>query len=933
MCVKYLKNPVANLHPQLASFFKSTMIDSQNQYQENSKIFENLAGFVLKQTVEKYKAVTSDLAASDTFIFRTIVNRADVLGNTMLHLAAWNNKYEMYDLLVELGADQTCLNNDGLTAFTLSARFGLWGMFEHIWKKHFTSVIWRFGDVLANRVDYQQFETITSGLTSFNSVNEIEFCIQALLQKYILNQASTNAWESTTDSAAASAQSFIDKKLEQRIYSWCEHGLGKFLQNEMSTATPSHKFSRKGAQYKKEELKHDFGLIHMKNALHLITLFRPHGWYNQTKDLIEEVVLSKWSQGYYLVHIGDSLVPYCILILLFCLMWWARRLSILEYSFWWATTPISAPNPNNGLEGTCGWPAIQESFSGRIQAVLIIYGVPSLIRLAIVQCRIRPSDLDENVDWKISTDEIINFMYLNLESILHFVIAGLFMTIGVARVLAGNEQGCHVWALQIEKSATSIAALGLFFNLFILCKPYKGFGLLVLTWYRFLLADVFNFLVMYCMIFLAFLIALQTLHNASFDFLFWMDQSETILPQVQAAMSNRYPDALPNLTYLVNGNPPSSNQLLSTNVALNGCLGNRRSIQDTAFSLLEISFGDGLADALEQARTRDFECAGFSPDLLIGYLLVFWVFLTNTLIMNMLISMMNHTFDKQRDTLSSVWLLDISKRVMRYENNFCELGPRVHRIRQNHSVFSRKYWLSRLEDLILVVYCIPEVHRIVLAAHLARVLAARYGNSYSLPEPDKTPENQGQNGFSWKEIKHIITAELEQSKPPRSCSILFAFANWLWRPHMRLVHNLHNTDEKVVVFGKKMETHKKLWGKTVWEPTAGTCRLAALIYRLELLKETMQHRRLKIRHTTASKETQKGPMTSGVETLIKPAAGGLNCDVANSEQSSIVMADLAYSTLPCPAPKTQGDSPMIIRSSHLRFPSNNLHLNQGCDKV
>ena len=97
----------------------------------------------------------------------------------------------------------------------------------------------------------------------------------------------------------------------------------------------------------------------------------------------------------------------------------------------------------------------------------------------------------------------------------------------------------------MEKSATSIAALGLFFNLFILCKPYKGFGLLVLTWYRFLLADVFNFLVMYGMIFVAFLMALQTLHNASYDYLLWMDQTDTILPQVQEAINKIYPSGGP----------------------------------------------------------------------------------------------------------------------------------------------------------------------------------------------------------------------------------------------------------------------------------------------------------------------------------------------------------------------------------------------------
>jgi hypothetical protein len=533
-------------------------------------------------------------------------------------------------------------------------------------------------------------------------------------------------------------------------------------------------------------------------------------------------------------------------------MWWQRRLNILEHDFWWSSASIRAPDPHGGVESECGWPAIRDSNSGRLQAVLVVYGVPSLLRLATVQCRLRPSDLDENVDWKISTEEVINFMYLNLESLLHIVIAGLFITIAAARVGAGDE--CDSFLLHTEKNATAIAALGLFFNLFILCKPYKGFGLLVLTWYRFLLADVFNFLVMYCMIFLAFLIALQTLHNSYFEYLIWMDQSDDILPRVQAAIQKLYPRAdPPNQAYLVNANPPASNQLLTTQVALDGCRASRRDLQDTAFALLEISFGDGLADALEQARSKPFECAGFSPGSLTGYLLVFWVFLTNTLIINMLISMMNHTFDKQIDSLNAVWLLDISKRIMRYEHHFRELAPRMQRHEHIHPMHSKKYWLCRLEDLGLVLFCTPEIHAGVLIMQAMNVYATKFRQVQELDKevgPLGATDGRKGRGIPWSEVKGVVDAMMDESAPGScsgACSGITASAwDMFWHPHQSLVRSFHPTSLKVVAFGYRAEKHAREYTESD--------RLSALIYRLEQLKDSLQNRKLKIHEVALSED-------------------------------------------------------------------------------
>ena len=165
------------------------------------------------------------------------------------------------------------------------------------------------------------------------------------------------------------------------------------------------------------------------------------------------------------------------------------------------------------------------------------------------------------------------------------------------------------------------------------------------------------------------------------------------------------------MSYLVNANIPSSvTQLQGTTMAMGGCQGIQRRITDTAFSLLEISFGDGLADALEQSRTSDYTCPGYTQDGLISYILVFWVFLTNVLILNMLIAMMNYTFDKQIKEVHSVWLLDVSYRIMRYERIFPELVTQLHRPVVSYSIWRLKFWAQFADNCVLVLYCLPEFH-------------------------------------------------------------------------------------------------------------------------------------------------------------------------------------------------------------------------------
>ncbi len=686
-------------------------------------------------------------------IRKALLDVQDRYGNTLLHVAAWNDKTALYDRLIQLGADAGINNSDGLTPFTLTARLGIWNTFNHIWDRHLTQTVWMFGNVERRASDYTFFDW--KGIKTFVTRAEVQSCMVALVAIYVeygkkvdLKELFQSRSMPKTPNSNEAYTSLLYKHriVEQKAEDWSRAKDCKELRSKIVDWLHRGEMNSKSGKGNAEDDDEIFDQheedAEQRSAIRMITLFRPDGWYKHTKDKLEGVILRKWSDGYHLVHLGQGLLPYCMLLLIFGMMWWKRELHVLQHNLWWATpeataglsglphhevlrNPVVANIPELlrlteasvtgteafrngrlppeifGEESTCGWRAIRDSISGRLQAVQVLYGVICLIRLAFTQRRVRPSDWDENEDMIITTDETINFVYLNLEVLLHIIMCGLYITIGVARVSAGEE--CSDYFVRIEKNSTAIAALFLFINLITVCKPYEGIGLLVLTTYKFLVSDVFNFILMYCTLFAGFLLTLQTLHNSNRVYLAWLDASHSIFPQVKAVTEGA--------TYLVNSNTPEgAERLLDTQTAMNGCAGFKWPIYATAMTLLEISFGDGLADALQQARQSDYACAGFKPDPLTAYILIFWVFLTNVLILNMLIAMMNYTFDRQKKNVHSVWLLDVSYRIMRYERLFPELIDRMQSRRTPYSFWRLKFWNQLFMDACLVIYCFPEIH-------------------------------------------------------------------------------------------------------------------------------------------------------------------------------------------------------------------------------
>ena len=448
---------------------------------------ENAKSLVLQiwQRVLKQFEGQGGAVEEEAFVRRALVNRRDEFGNTMLHLAAWNNKTDMFDRLTALGADLTAVNRNGLTPYTLSVRFGLWSMANHIWNKNFTTVYWSFGNVRAVSVEYQAFEAAALGFAAFTSSREIDACLKSLViyrlmqgkeespqlkgedLEMAMQQIKLQQRGKFEDQVEISEQravqrprkTIIEFQVDGVVSGWCLDTLQKCFMKEMlfnlskfkdtelnglvlPTRILWHKFivQNKLLEIDSQQGNKARGLEKHaeKSALRIITIFRPNCWHEHFKDLMDEVVVDKWMAGYYLVHVGHCLIPYCFLILLFGIMWWYQRLSILEHTFWWSNVPVRAPNPPlDSAEGVCGWHSIWKSHSGAMQLVMVVYGVPSLLRLALIHSRLRPTDLDVDLNWTITTDELINFIFINMESILHVIIAGLFVTIATSRIAAG----------------------------------------------------------------------------------------------------------------------------------------------------------------------------------------------------------------------------------------------------------------------------------------------------------------------------------------------------------------------------------------------------------------------------------------------------------------------------------------------------------------
>eukprot|EP00291_Cryptomonas_curvata_P024454 CAMPEP_0172156042 /NCGR_PEP_ID=MMETSP1050-20130122/2967_1 /TAXON_ID=233186 /ORGANISM="Cryptomonas curvata, Strain CCAP979/52" /LENGTH=1139 /DNA_ID=CAMNT_0012825019 /DNA_START=308 /DNA_END=3727 /DNA_ORIENTATION=+ len=599
------------------------------------------------------------------------INQSDEYGNTPLHLAAWNGSVEIFTWLMEQKADLKAVNNDGLSPLSLTARYGLWDMFGFIRKKFLAHSMWQYGHVLCSDFDFSHIDS--SRNIQDHKDNEAEkkrLCsiLRLLEEKYPSKAPKLPCSLSETGPESSS----LDHDT-----SWCFD-----RQSIMRSAA----LAIQDAKAEGAEQPGGFPFLKSRfiGTLEVIRLYRPEGWYDAIKDCVEDLALKKWRKCYHLVYIGETCIPTFVTFVLFGLMWQYRKLALMENSGvpgWFAPRP-----PADDLEAQCGWASIQNSLSGRLQAVLVIYGVIAMLGVAAMQQRIGIHELDAKRYNSKKRFNAADFFYLNLKAVFCTIASAMFIAIGTARVMAGPE--CKTVYLNAEKNATAIAGLFLFTNLLNMLRPIQIFGAFFITIFKMIVTDLFRFSVVYLSLFLAFLIAIQTLYAANNHF-----------------VTNLVADSLQNISDFPTRRKTTAGGSVrpsADDVML--CSAKIMSTSDTAYKMLTVSLGDGFSDILQDSRARqDPTCGGFQVDYLLSVIYFAWIVLTNILTMNLLIAMLSRTFTSNFEASRDNWILDIVARVIRYEISYPELRQRAHR--PTRTTFSLK---ALREDISLALVCLPE---------------------------------------------------------------------------------------------------------------------------------------------------------------------------------------------------------------------------------
>ncbi len=558
--------------------------------------------------------------------------------------------------------------------------------------------MWRFGHVLCSDFDFSHIDTsrnLRDYAANKDGGKKLSAILYSLSKKYpkALGEFETDplvlrhderwglnpdSWHFNRKALKSSAQIAIQDEIKGDKAAWVKTW----------SAVPGKEFTehKLGEQLKQSRT---FEKSHFIGALEVIRLYRPEGWYEAVKDCINDLVLRKWRECYCFVYIGQTCIPSFITFLIYGIMWQHRKLAVLENKGLpgWTATPL----PANDFEAQCGWASIQNSVSGRLQAVLVLYGVLALLGVAVGQQRIGTYELDPKGQSKIKATNLADFFFLNLNSILCAVVSAMFIAIGTARVMAGSE--CETFYLQAEKNATAIAGLFLAVNLLNTLRPVRAFGAFFTTIFHMIVTDMFKFSVVYLAFFLSFLLAIQSVYAANNHLLDGIAQSSLI--NISEFHTRRKAVASQ-----LGGGPPVDPESCSAKIM---------SMSDTAFKLLTMSLGDGFGDVLQDSRSvPNPACGGFKADFILIVLFFAWIVLTNILAMNLFIAMISQTFEKKFEHSNESWTLDIVARVMSYERGFPDLMNKAH----SPSRSSLGVW-SVLEDVGLTLMCVPEVYWLV----------------------------------------------------------------------------------------------------------------------------------------------------------------------------------------------------------------------------
>jgi len=307
------------------------------------------------------------------------------------------------------------------------------------------------------------------------------------------------------------------------------------------------------------------------------------------EPVFKALVRDKWNKYAWGMYVVFIICPYVVVFTLFA---WATKLRMHEISL---------------QEPSCGdWGGQSVPF----QLTSSVLGFFVMIRIAYVRMRVKWRDLDSDGNQDVSREEIKMFIFKNLSSLFCLLLVPLFVCIPIARSFC---------ATQTELNLIAAVYVVLGSNLLNLITPFKFFSVLILTIFRMLIADVLRFLVVYCIVLLAFSGAVHVLARS--------------------------------------GPPLPENELRDENLLDDN-------LWKASLQLLYVSLGEVNVGNVVQYSGNE--------DLMQGVLIV-WIIITNVLLLNLLISMMAETFQRdQQDHHKDPSVFPVAQYVLECEKTLSE---------------------------------------------------------------------------------------------------------------------------------------------------------------------------------------------------------------------------------------------------------------------
>jgi hypothetical protein len=294
-------------------------------------------------------------------------------------------------------ADKDVVNNDGMSHLSLVVRFGRWDMFDFARRVAHSPELWRFGLTRCRVRDLSHFDIASNVHTRLGLRAEVQALRTALFEldesypgehmslevdQHLRALQENVAGLCDEDSSAADEDSEL-VAVQLRLYR--EERIAKHMRGLLAADGDLSGGDRASGGNDEAGGAKEKELVKFRSVIEVIRLYKPQGWSEKAQDFMVPLVMSKWRKCYWLAYIGDKVIPLALIFVLFGIMWLYRNLSLRNNA---GLPGWRLPTVDPALvspEAQCGWGGVRDSVSGRIQAVLVFYGMLTLLVTAWFQ--------------------------------------------------------------------------------------------------------------------------------------------------------------------------------------------------------------------------------------------------------------------------------------------------------------------------------------------------------------------------------------------------------------------------------------------------------------------------------------------------------------------------------------------------------------------